>query len=98
MGMFRKKPITVEAIIFDGSRESAREAKEFCIRKTGGSSVFFRFRDSDQYYISTLEGAMRVMPGDYIIRGIRGEYYPCKPDIFVETYEPVNPVETDDEC
>lgn len=37
----------------------------------------------------TLEGVHIVCPGDYIIRGIQGEYYPCKPDIFEETYEPV---------
>jgi len=39
--------------------------------------------------IPTLEGWMLVTPGDYIVCGVRGEYYPCKPDIFLETYEPV---------
>ncbi|MFU2102400.1 hypothetical protein [Paenibacillus larvae] len=39
----------------------------------------------------TLEGNHIVCPGDYIIRGVKGEYYPCKPDIFAETYEPVEP-------
>ncbi|MDN6798136.1 MAG: hypothetical protein L0L50_02335 [Propionibacterium sp.] len=38
--------------------------------------------------IRTLEGDMRVAPGDYVIRGVRGEFYPCKPDIFAATYEP----------
>lgn len=40
--------------------------------------------------IKTLEGVMRADPGDWIIRGIKGEIYPCKPDIFEATYEPVN--------
>ena len=40
--------------------------------------------------IKTLEGEMHVSPGDYVIRGVEGEYYPCKPDIFEKTYEPVN--------
>ena len=39
--------------------------------------------------IATLEGAMQVKPGDYVIRGVQGEFYPCKPDIFEATYEPV---------
>lgn len=40
-------------------------------------------------YISTLEGDMKAMPGDYIIKEVNGEFYPCKPDIFAKTYEPV---------
>lgn len=39
--------------------------------------------------IETLEGTMRAEPGDWIIKGVKGEYYPCKPDIFALTYEPV---------
>ena len=41
--------------------------------------------------IPTLEGDMLARPGDYIIKGIKGEFYPCKPDVFVATYEPVEP-------
>jgi hypothetical protein len=41
-------------------------------------------------YIKTLEGSLLVRPGDWIITGIKGEQYPCKPDIFEATYEPVN--------
>jgi hypothetical protein len=40
-------------------------------------------------HIETLEGTMTASPGDFIIRGVQGEFYPCKPDIFAETYEPV---------
>lgn len=45
--------------------------------------------DSHSHYINTLEGKMTVSPGDWIIKGISGEFYPCKPDIFAITYEPV---------
>lgn len=46
--------------------------------------------------IITLEGVMRAIPGDYIIKGVKGEFYPCKPDIFEETYEPVDTKEQDE--
>lgn len=48
------------------------------------------FDDPNRFYISTLEGAMTVSHGDYIIEGVNGEYYPCKPDIFKKTYEILN--------
>lgn len=44
---------------------------------------------TNSYYIRTLEGEMAITPGDYIIQGINGEFYPCKPDIFEKTYEKV---------
>jgi hypothetical protein len=47
------------------------------------------WRDDDDLWIGTLEGAMLCRPGDWIIRGIKGELYPCKPDIFEATYERV---------
>lgn len=46
---------------------------------------------SDAYYIETPEGRMKANPGDWIIKGIKGEFYPCKPDIFEATYEAVAP-------
>lgn len=45
-------------------------------------------RKTDCFLIQTLEGVMRAYPGDWIIRGVKGELYPCKPDIFDATYEP----------
>lgn len=47
------------------------------------------YREGDRYYIDTLEGRHEVTPGDWIITGIKGEKYPCKPDTFAATYEPV---------
>lgn len=47
------------------------------------------YQTDQTQYIETLEGVHRADPGDWIITGVRGEQYPCKPDIFAETYEPV---------
>jgi hypothetical protein len=54
-----------------------------------GKKIDGVFGDEDGHFIVTLEGMHRVSPGDYIITGVKGEKYPCKPDIFEATYEPV---------
>jgi len=74
---YRKKPVVVEAIRFIGS--NYEEIREFIGQNTlcSDSSIV----------IPTLEGVMVAKTGDYIIKGIQGEIYPCKPDIFAETYE-----------
>lgn len=77
---YRKKPIIVEAIQY--TDDNLLEVMKFC----GEGKTLF-----DYYlYIVTLEGNMRVNIGDYVIKGVRGEFYPCKPDIFEETYEAIN--------
>ncbi|MGT2800850.1 hypothetical protein [Streptococcus marmotae] len=53
------------------------------------SSDLVYYVETNSYYIATLEGAMYISDGDYIIKGVHGEFYPCKPDIFKETYEEV---------
>lgn len=73
---FRKKPIVIDAIQFTGN---FGEIEEFI----GGDA---EFRDG-QLLVATLEGPLRAAPGDWIIKGIKGEFYPCKPDIFEATYE-----------
>lgn len=82
-GRYRKKPVVINAIEFTGDNavEIAR---------------FLEERDPERYtgsygtvIIETLEGQMRASVGDYIIRGVSGEHYPCKPDIFWRTYEAV---------
>ena len=82
MAKFRKKPIVIEAMRWDGSNQSAAQIMHWCGRKLeNGNGLMI---------IDTLEGDMRANVGDWIIRGIQGEIYPCKPDIFEETYEAVD--------
>jgi hypothetical protein len=78
---YRKKPVVIEAVKFDG--ENGEEVLEFC----GNDNA--RWTSNTSLYIYTLEGDMHVSPGDYIIKGVKGEFYPCKPDIFDATYEEV---------
>src|SRR5690606_633802 len=73
---YRKKPVVVEAIQWTGDNTSE-------IMKWIGDKAYFR----DTLYIKTLEGDHRASVGDYIIKGIKGEFYPCKPDVFEKTYE-----------
>lgn len=86
MPKFRKKPVVIEAIEWNGHGFALREMPQWFIdayvqRKIG--------RDDERLRIHTLEGIMTAQPGDWIVRGVMGELYPCKPDIFAATYEPV---------
>jgi hypothetical protein len=85
---FRKKPIEVEAQqlnALDGW-DSVVELAEWC----GGQAFCDWGQENKGYYWAIhLEGTMRATAGDWIIRGVQGEFYPCKPDIFAATYEPV---------
>ena len=84
---YRKKPVVIEAMRFQNSLASADRIGEWVIR--GGGKIGFHNDDPIlQLSIHTLEGTMFASPGDYIIRGVKGELYPCKPDIFAATYEP----------
>lgn len=82
MSKFRKKPIVIEAIQYDGSPDTAHE-----IYKLSTSDI--SFMPKEDLIIRTLEGDMIANVGDWIIKGVAGEVYPCKPDIFEATYEPV---------
>ena len=95
MAKYIKKPIIVEAFKWTGGIDQT-EDPEWIIEaiKAGkvyfGRMAMFKGKQYVQLQISTLEGLMTANVGDYIIQGIKGEIYPCKPDIFEETYEPVN--------
>ena len=92
---FRKKPVEIEAIQWDGT--------EVCLETILPWIDFDALPDDGVHVgkgvgyvpalgtldIPTLEGTMTASPGDWIIRGVKGEFYPCKPDIFEMTYEPV---------
>lgn len=78
---YRKKPVVIEAIQYTGY--NFEETARFL-----GYDRLDTWIDEDRIFpIDTLEGRLAVRPGDYIIKGIKGEFYPCKPDIFMHTYE-----------
>ena len=79
---YRKKPVVIEAIQFTGNN-IADIWEAF-----GAGDVYGPTELSTSAFIGTAEGRMEAKPGDWIIRGIKGELYPCKPDIFEATYEP----------
>lgn len=84
---YRKKPVEVEAILWDGSNETINK-----IVLLDPEKIELGANDKMQVttiYIRTLEGLMSAFLGDWIIKGVNGEFYPCKPDIFEKTYEPV---------
>lgn len=83
---FRKKPVEIEAIQHTGTAENMGEIAEWMTRGGHGAKGFFR---SNEIHIETLEGTMVAGIGDWIIKGVKGEFYPCKPDIFADTYDPV---------
>ncbi len=94
---FRKKPVVIEAVQWDGSYASTKAALQFMDQCVNDDPVTQkRFEEyvnccvDSGMYITTLEGQMCASVGDYIIKGINGEFYPCKPDIFAKTYEPVD--------
>lgn len=80
---FRKKPVVVDAVRWMGGRDSADEVLAFCC----GAAVWHIH--TNNMSIETSEGVMRATVGDWIIKGVKGEFYPCKPDIFEATYERV---------
>lgn len=79
---FRKKPVVVKAVQWEGDNVDEVNA---LIAGAGGTVEFYE----DYGLVYTLEGLMRANKGDWIILGVAGELYPCKPDIFEATYEKV---------
>lgn len=84
-GKFRSKVVEIEAHPYDGTSESQQAIVEW----TKGTETFAHVTIAGRLVIHTLEGAMFANPGDWIIRGTRGEHYPCKPDVFAAKYEAV---------
>jgi hypothetical protein len=81
---FRKKPVVIEAIQYTG--QNNMEVTHFA------SGRYVSPGPNESLLIYTLEGTMEASKGDWIIKGVKGECYPCKPDIFEATYEPVKEV------
>jgi hypothetical protein len=87
MAKYRKKPVVIEAIQYTGNNivEIIKFMQE---RANGDKSRYLRYNTKKgEYFIPTLEGEHKLTEGDYVICGIKGEFYPCKPDIFEQTYE-----------
>lgn len=78
---YRKKPVVIDAVMWNG--ENFNEINNFA----KGHIEFIKMVSEDSLVIRTLEGKMSADIGDYIIKGVKGEFYPCKPDIFKMTYE-----------
>lgn len=91
---YRKKPVEIEAVRYLPGDDCncvqvatflGEDPSDACECQAGGSCADL------PWAVDTLEGQMTASPGDWIIRGVKGEFYPCKPDIFEATYEPVDP-------
>jgi len=82
---YRKKPVVIEAIKWTGN--NLEEIQNFAL---GFTKHDIEEGKETYLYIHTLEGHHKASIGDMIIKGIKGEFYPCKPDIFAATYEPVD--------
>jgi hypothetical protein len=93
MAKYRKKPVVIEAQVFKKGMEDGirfrHQLSDFAKKKLKGFEMSDPHGTTVYPYIDTLEGQLFIEPGDYIITGIQGERYPCKPDIFEKTYETV---------
>ena len=90
--LYRKKPVVIEARQF--TKHNRDELADWIIDGTTPLGVTVGWSSAapgsgDYMLIETLEGTMRAEVGDWIIKGVQGEFYPCKPDVFEQTYEPV---------
>ncbi len=96
---FRKRPVEVEAHLWDGNAVTAHLIAAWANGDEGGYITDWNDdtlpitwdAENDLLVIATLEGDMEASIGDWIIRGTRGEYYPCKPGPFEDTFERVDP-------
>lgn len=91
MPTFRKKPVVVEARQFETNNESGPGAPNMdaiVLWMNQGRQAMVAWHNGTNIFIETLEGTHRAEGKDWVIRGVKGEFYPCKPDIFKATYEP----------
>lgn len=91
MGVFRKKPVEIEAYRWMANDDIDKESlgNDHMAEWLGAAYVVIR---NDRLTIKTLEGLITARPGDWVVRGVQGEFYPVKPDIFAATYEAVYPL------
>ncbi|MCM3704047.1 hypothetical protein, partial [Paenibacillus macerans] len=85
MAKYRKKPVVIDAFKWTGGPDQT-EDPEWIVEAIRGGVVWFYTEERGTFMqIKTLEGVMQANSGDYIIKGVQGEIYPCKPDIFEAT-------------
>ena len=90
---YRKKAVVIEAFQYDGDlkgRDGKYYVPDWAVEAYEKGIMHYKtvkFHEPPELFIDTLEGTHHVSVGDYVIRGVKGELYPCKPDIFKETYE-----------
>lgn len=90
MPKFRKKPVVIEAIRYVGGADNRLAVLNFTgTDASNAKTIYWRsIPQGGEIVIRTLEGDLIASEGDWIIRGVKGEVYPCKPDIFAATYDP----------
>lgn len=86
---YRKKPVEIEAMQLQDDLRQVRDVALWIAENGGIYSEPFLSTPDHALSILTLEGDMKAAVGDWIIRGVEGEFYPCKPSVFEATYEPV---------
>ena len=94
MGKFRKKPVVIEAFQYDGDLKGSDGmyyVPSWASDAFESGELFYGSIDGPpcELFIKTLEGELHVSVDDFVIKGVKGEIYPCKPDIFAMTYEEV---------
>lgn len=95
---YRKKPVEIEAFQYDGDLMNSKGewyVPDWAVEAFENGVMYYKYPVSpllppNELYIKTLEGEHHASVNDYIIQGVKGELYPCKPDIFEATYEVVN--------
>lgn len=87
--LYRKRPVTIKAIYFDGTYKNAMKIEIWAYDKI---QPIYELETNTciSLKIKTLEGTIFAKPGDYIIKGVEGEFYPCKESVFKQTYEVIN--------
>lgn len=96
MAKYLKRPVEIEAFEYDGDlmgRDGNYYVPEWAVQANAEGTLYF---SEGELYIKTLEGTHHASVGDYIIRGVKGELYPCKPDIFLQTYQELSETVVDE--
>ncbi len=86
---FKKKPVIIEAFKYDGGFMNTKGEYNIPYWAINANEEGILYFEDGELFVKTLEGIHHVSVGDYIIQGVQGELYACKPDIFKETYEEV---------